>query len=569
MSRSIGDLEAGDLVPAAPEVRQVTLPTAGARLVIASDGVWDQGISAKSLVGSVRKDNAAAAAQKIAMGALKRKGLRDDITVLVVDFLPAGAAADAKFAPGSSITAATGQLQHYRPLETASTSWRAHVAARRHAALEHARVLAFAAHEQREAENTAAAVAAAAASASAPANGSSSEQPSESYLELAQLVVDVSDPAALLSAVQEEDQGEQLQDAGDGSEWTEVGPGKASKVNFEADIKAVARSRGSQQHQGGGRGSSFAGRGRGSVAATQPNGISESGAGYGSYRGRGRGRHGGGAPRECQGADPQNGGEGKQESQIQPRAEQATDVASAAPAASAGAFGGGYSQPPSQGRFGRGGGRGRGRGSFKGGTGGQQCHSERLVSSGNVPDAGLAADAATGTTLDQPGGDQRAAGYGGRGRGSRRDMGRGRGGGLVPKANTGPQSESQESGPVSGEDVAAGQPDALPSAPQEVVAGPAGAGVAGRGGRGGRAGGRGGQYAGRPRQGQGEAGAGGEERTAAPLVRVVPRPPKVDYIRGTGRADSSVKCFRCEQVGHFARDCPAKDAPSNPVNGPA
>lgn len=40
MSRSIGDPQALQAI-AVPEVRQVTLPTTGARLVIASDGVWD------------------------------------------------------------------------------------------------------------------------------------------------------------------------------------------------------------------------------------------------------------------------------------------------------------------------------------------------------------------------------------------------------------------------------------------------------------------------------------------------------------------------------------------------
>lgn len=52
MSRSIGDCEAGDLVPATPEIRQITIPHTGARLYIASDGVWDH-MNAKSLIHQV------------------------------------------------------------------------------------------------------------------------------------------------------------------------------------------------------------------------------------------------------------------------------------------------------------------------------------------------------------------------------------------------------------------------------------------------------------------------------------------------------------------------------------
>jgi serine/threonine protein phosphatase PrpC len=53
MSRTLGDAEAGDLVPGAPAVAQVTLPSTGARLVIASDGVWDV-LDPKNAIHTVR-----------------------------------------------------------------------------------------------------------------------------------------------------------------------------------------------------------------------------------------------------------------------------------------------------------------------------------------------------------------------------------------------------------------------------------------------------------------------------------------------------------------------------------
>ena len=52
MSRTLGDYEAGDIVPGVPEVRQVTLPATGARLYIASDGVWDH-MNPKGIVHQV------------------------------------------------------------------------------------------------------------------------------------------------------------------------------------------------------------------------------------------------------------------------------------------------------------------------------------------------------------------------------------------------------------------------------------------------------------------------------------------------------------------------------------
>ena len=52
MARSIGDVEAGALAIAEPEIRQITLPLSGARLIIASDGLWDA-ITPKTVINQV------------------------------------------------------------------------------------------------------------------------------------------------------------------------------------------------------------------------------------------------------------------------------------------------------------------------------------------------------------------------------------------------------------------------------------------------------------------------------------------------------------------------------------
>eukprot|EP00873_Tetraselmis_striata_P021650 jgi/Tetstr1/441914/TSEL_030121.t2 len=87
MSRTLGDYEAGDAVTALPEIRQVTLPSSGGRLVLASDGLWDA-LNPKTAMHSVRGMNAGQAAHHLELSALKARGLRDDITVVVVDLLP-------------------------------------------------------------------------------------------------------------------------------------------------------------------------------------------------------------------------------------------------------------------------------------------------------------------------------------------------------------------------------------------------------------------------------------------------------------------------------------------------
>ncbi|XP_021898593.1 probable protein phosphatase 2C 12 isoform X2 [Carica papaya] len=87
LSRSIGDMDVGEFIVPVPYVKQVKLSTAGGRLIISSDGVWDN-LTAETALDCCRGMSAEAAAAQIVKEALQAKGLRDDTTCIVVDILP-------------------------------------------------------------------------------------------------------------------------------------------------------------------------------------------------------------------------------------------------------------------------------------------------------------------------------------------------------------------------------------------------------------------------------------------------------------------------------------------------
>nr|GEU76487.1 probable protein phosphatase 2C 12 [Tanacetum cinerariifolium] len=64
------------------------LSSAGGRLIIASDGVWDA-LSAEAALECCRGMPPDAAAGQVVKEAVQPKGLRDDTTCMVVDILPA------------------------------------------------------------------------------------------------------------------------------------------------------------------------------------------------------------------------------------------------------------------------------------------------------------------------------------------------------------------------------------------------------------------------------------------------------------------------------------------------
>ncbi|KAK4342513.1 hypothetical protein RND71_038329 [Anisodus tanguticus] len=87
LSRSIGDMDVGEFIVPVPYVKQVKLSSAGGRLVIASDGVWDA-LSAEVAVECCRGMLPDAAASQIVKEAVQPKGIRDDTTCIVVDVQP-------------------------------------------------------------------------------------------------------------------------------------------------------------------------------------------------------------------------------------------------------------------------------------------------------------------------------------------------------------------------------------------------------------------------------------------------------------------------------------------------
>ncbi|KAK9112799.1 hypothetical protein Scep_020318 [Stephania cephalantha] len=87
LSRSIGDMDVGEFIVPVPHVKQVQLSTAGGRLIISSDGVWDA-LSPEAAVNGCHGMPPDTAAAKVVKDAVQYKGLRDDTTCIVVDILP-------------------------------------------------------------------------------------------------------------------------------------------------------------------------------------------------------------------------------------------------------------------------------------------------------------------------------------------------------------------------------------------------------------------------------------------------------------------------------------------------
>ncbi|GJP56295.1 hypothetical protein CLOM_g15363 [Closterium sp. NIES-68] len=98
VSRSIGDVDCGTFITPLPHVKQIQIPQVGGRVVMASDGLWDA-VESDKAARRCRGLPCTAAAPLLVKESIKAKGLRDDITVLVVDLLAASAAADPSACP--------------------------------------------------------------------------------------------------------------------------------------------------------------------------------------------------------------------------------------------------------------------------------------------------------------------------------------------------------------------------------------------------------------------------------------------------------------------------------------
>ncbi|KAF9606020.1 hypothetical protein IFM89_021452 [Coptis chinensis] len=87
LSRSIGDMDVGEYIVPVPHVKQVKLSSAGGRLIIASDGIWDA-LSSEMAAKACQGLPAELAAKLVVKEALRSRGLKDDTTCLVVDIIP-------------------------------------------------------------------------------------------------------------------------------------------------------------------------------------------------------------------------------------------------------------------------------------------------------------------------------------------------------------------------------------------------------------------------------------------------------------------------------------------------
>ena len=90
VSRSIGDADVSSHVWCVPHLHQILLPTAGARLILASDGLWDC-LSIKSVKRMVKKKSIYKCAGELVelVGRAQGGQLSDDVTIIVVDVLEA------------------------------------------------------------------------------------------------------------------------------------------------------------------------------------------------------------------------------------------------------------------------------------------------------------------------------------------------------------------------------------------------------------------------------------------------------------------------------------------------
>ncbi|XP_015692373.2 probable protein phosphatase 2C 40 [Oryza brachyantha] len=87
LSRSIGDQDVGEFIIPVPYVKQIKLSSAGGRIIISSDGVWDA-LTAETAFNCARGLPPEAAADQIVKEAVESKGLRDDTTCIVIDIIP-------------------------------------------------------------------------------------------------------------------------------------------------------------------------------------------------------------------------------------------------------------------------------------------------------------------------------------------------------------------------------------------------------------------------------------------------------------------------------------------------
>ncbi|GMI78508.1 hypothetical protein like AT1G47380 [Hibiscus trionum] len=121
LSRSIGDRDVGEFIVPVPYVKQIKISTAGGRMIISSDGVWDA-LSAEAALDCCRGMPPDAAAAQIVKEALRADGLRDDTTCIVIDILPQEKRAVPSTTPKKRVKRLFMSLFRKKPSESSSRS---------------------------------------------------------------------------------------------------------------------------------------------------------------------------------------------------------------------------------------------------------------------------------------------------------------------------------------------------------------------------------------------------------------------------------------------------------------
>eukprot|EP00798_Chlamydomonas_sp_ICE-L_P008245 gene8245-1514_t len=338
MTRSLGDRDAKGLAVGHPEVRQISIPPTGARLIVASDGLWDA-VQAKNVINQIRGMPAAQAVQIAKVAALKAAGLADDITIIVADFCPSPEdRVIPALQPGFSRDKipACGVVKPLQEVQTitAGRTWKdrleqnrmARLASLQEARLEELKIAEAQAEAEAEAEEEervreeaeeeerarlaslpppVATSPTAAAAASASVTPRSARGISETYKELAEIKVDLSTLDSMSGLGEEDDGG-----------WTTVGGGESKLPSYEQELLDAARPM-VEAVRGKGRGRGE-GRGRRQHQADENGEFAAEGSEYGRGRGGrgGRGRGGRGGDSEGHG---RGGREGRGEGRVRER----------------------------------------------------------------------------------------------------------------------------------------------------------------------------------------------------------------------------------------------------------
>jgi hypothetical protein len=88
LSRAFGDLDVGSFVLCSPYIQQSLLPSTGARIILASDGIWDSFDTYTEVMFYAREFQISEVTSKVQRKAITNRNQPDDNTMIVIDFAP-------------------------------------------------------------------------------------------------------------------------------------------------------------------------------------------------------------------------------------------------------------------------------------------------------------------------------------------------------------------------------------------------------------------------------------------------------------------------------------------------